>query len=81
MYIGIVDVTKNYYFWSGVLEVLCLRTRLTYKSDGAPACMYLHCYSVLLHEKYRMLVKGPQNVDLLFIVYYYLTSSRYIVPV
>ena len=35
MNIGIVDVTKSYYFWSGVLEVLCLRTRLIYKFDSA----------------------------------------------
>ena len=50
MYIGIVDVTKSYYFWSGVIEVLCLRTRLTYKSDSALACIYLHCGNVVWHE-------------------------------
>ena len=64
MNIGIVDVTKSYYFWSGVLEVLCLRTRLIYKFDSALACIYLHSYSVVLNGQYRVLVKGPQNVDL-----------------
>ena len=49
MNIGIVDVTKSYYFWSGVLEVLCLRTRLIYKFDSVLACIYLHSYSVVLN--------------------------------
>ena len=49
MYIGIVDVTKSYYFWSGVIEVLCLRTRLIYKFGSALACIYLHSYSAVLN--------------------------------
>ena len=60
MYIGISDVTENYYFWSGVLVHVgwCLRTRLTYKSDCALACIYLHRYIVVLHEQYLVPEKG-----------------------